>query len=297
MMNKGANYALAERPTGSGLLAWTLIAGAVTLGATLHATAAYAITGPAHYVPHRAIYEMKLNSSRASANISDVRGRLVFDFTGSPCEGYTLNTRLVTQITDTEGQRIISDLRSSTWEDGKGMRFLFNSSQYLNNRLTESLMGRAERSEDEGIAIEIEKPQQSRLRIGSTTRFPTQYSLDVLEAALAGRFVIQSTIYDGSEQGDKLFDTTAIIGKPIEAGSEAQDTSEVSQELEGLRSWPVSISYFDFGAEADATPSYELSFRLYENGVSRNLQINYGEFTLTGALSSLELYEQANCAE
>jgi hypothetical protein len=296
-MNTVSNFATIMKSISTLPLSWTFVAFAAALVGGFGATPALAITGSAQYVPHRAIYEMKLDSSRASANISDVRGRLVFDFTGSPCEGYTLNTRLVTQITDTEGQRIVSDLRSSTWEDGQGKRFLFNSSQYLNNQLTESLMGRAERGDDEGIAIEIEKPQPSRLRLEASTRFPTQYSLEVLQAALQGRFVIQSTIYDGSEQGDKLFDTTAIIGKPIEARREALDTPEVSEELEGLRSWPVSISYFEVGAATDQTPSYELSFRLYENGVSRNLQINYGEFTLTGELSQLQLYEQASCAE
>jgi hypothetical protein len=57
----------------------------------------------------------------------------------------------------------------------------------------------------------------------------------------------------------------------------------------------VSISYFEAGAPNDSVPNYQLSFRLYENGVSRKLRIDYGTFALTGKLSSLEFYEADSC--
>ena len=54
-----------------------------------------------------------------------------------------------------------------------------------------------------------------------------------------------------------------------------------------LPSWPVSIGYFE-AKGGDLTPSYQIDFRLYENGVSRELLIDYGDFSIHGTLTSLE---------
>ena len=59
-------------------------------------------------------------------------------------------------------------------------------------------------------------------------------------------------------------------------------------------SWPVSIGYFELTG-GDLTPSYQIDFRLYENGVSRELLIDYGEFTIHGTLSSLEYLKAKAC--
>jgi hypothetical protein len=55
-------------------------------------------------VPHRAIYEMTLDEARSASGITGIDGRMVFEFTGSPCDGYSLNMRMVTQMTDSQGQ-------------------------------------------------------------------------------------------------------------------------------------------------------------------------------------------------
>src|SRR3954468_10159001 len=41
-------------------------------------------------VPHRAFYELKLARSNGNRAISSVRGRILYDFSGSVCEGYAL---------------------------------------------------------------------------------------------------------------------------------------------------------------------------------------------------------------
>ena len=65
--------------------------------------------------PHRAIYDMTLRNAAPGSNVSEVRGRLVFDFGGSACAGYSLKSRMVTQVVDRDGKATVTDLRSSTW--------------------------------------------------------------------------------------------------------------------------------------------------------------------------------------
>ena len=57
----------------------------------------------------------------------------------------------------------------------------------------------------------------------------------------------------------------------------------------------MSIGYFE-PKGGDLTPSYQIDFRLYENGVSRELLIDYGDFSIHGTLTSLEYLKAKECA-
>ena len=43
------------------------------------------------------------------------------------------------------------------------------------------------------------------------------------------------------------------------------------------------------------TPSYQIDFRLYANGVSRELLIDYGDFSIHGTLSKLDYLKAEAC--
>src|SRR5215475_7400318 len=75
-------------------------------------------------VPHRAVYEFSLSKSQAHSTVLAVFGRMVYELTGSPCEGYTEKLRFVTQMTNTDGEQAIADLQSSTWR-GRRQAFPF----------------------------------------------------------------------------------------------------------------------------------------------------------------------------
>ena len=53
------------------------------------------------------------------------------------------------------------------------------------------------------------------------------------------------------------------------------------------------MSYFAEDAEGDGLPVYSIAFKLYENGVTRDLTMDYGDFVLEGRLAQLDIYEAA----
>ena len=66
--------------------------------------------------------------------------------------------------------------------------------------------------------------------------------------------------------------------------------------LDKIVSWPVTISYFDSAkTEGEGTPAYELTFRLFANGVSRRLKIDYGDFVVNGNLRELKFFKATSC--
>jgi EipB-like len=268
------------------------------VGAMARPAEAFAGKEPVKLTPHRAVYEMTLDEARSVSGITGIDGRMVFEFTGSKCDGYTLNMRMVTQMTDSQGRTNLTDLRSSTWEEGNGQKFRFQSAQYLNDKLDVGgiTMGRATRNDpDTAVQVKLSQPSHAELSLSGKVLFPTQHSFALMNAAQGGESLLQAQIYDGSEKGQKVYETTAFIGKPVPPGSDDKIEAPAKEKgLADLVSWPVSIGYFE-AKGGDLTPSYQIDFRLYANGVSRELLIDYGDFSIHGTLTKLEYLKAEAC--
>jgi hypothetical protein len=248
--------------------------------------------------PHRAVYDMTLGVTRNSASVTGVRGRMVYEITGNACDGWTQNMRLVTEMSTTEGQPTVSDMRSSTWEDGVANLFRFNTSQLRDQKPGEATMGDAKRAAGGPVSVELTKPAKSTVTLPPDTYYPVQHSIALIEAARAGKTTTRANLYDGSEKGDKAYDTLARIGRKADTAAikalPAMKGGDAT--LAALAAWPVSISYFEPGKEKqDATPVYELSFLFFENGVSRKLVIDYGDFSIKGEISEIEMLDAGKC--
>jgi hypothetical protein len=105
-------------------------------------------------------------------------------------------------------------------------------------------------------------------------------------------------VYDGSESGDKVFSTLAVIGNAIAPGEKLPDDAAAGNAtLADLKRWPVTISYFEQGTAktGEQTPAYAIGFELYENGVSRALSLDYGDFVVSGTMSQLDLKDAPAC--
>ncbi len=110
-----------------------------------------------HLVPHRAVYDLSLaeGASGMSDSAPEMSGRMVYEFTGGPCEGYTTNFRFVVETTDDGGNRSVTDLRTSNHEDGDGRGFQFVSQTYTNDVLTEDVKGTAALGADDKLSVKL----------------------------------------------------------------------------------------------------------------------------------------------
>ncbi len=270
----------------------------LVLAAVMGGTAVAAAAAPATLMPHRATYNISLVDARSGAGVSELSGRMVYELTGSACEGYTQNMRFVTRTTNQEGSVSLSDLRSSSWEDAAGERFRFKSSQYRNDALADQTIGEATRRKRPAeVRVELSKPKRKVVKLPLDTMFPIQHSMNLLQAARDGKSVFATNLFDASEKGDKVYVTNAFIGKRLEPGynNSLPKVSEAGS-LDALPAWPVAMSYFERdGAKEDAVPSYELAFVFFDNGVSRRIRIDYGDFSIRGDLKDLVMLDAGKC--
>lgn len=245
--------------------------------------------GPMPFLAHRAVYDLSLGKSQGTGGPAAVRGRIVYEFSGSACEGYVTNFRQMTDIQMDEGART-SDMRSSTFEEGDGSGFRFKTDNYVDGRLVESVDGRATRAKDGALSVALSKPTLAKSDFAAGPVFPTAQMFVMLAAAKKGERTAEVPVFDGGDGGMKIYNTTTIIGNEAKsAPSEAVLAN--SAEMKGVRRWPVTVSYFE-KSKADGEPNYTLSFDLYENGVSGALKINYGNYSLNGTLSKFEVLPQ-----
>ena len=110
-----------------------------------------------------AIYDLKLTSSRGKRSLESVRGRIVYDFSGSACDGYALKFRQVTELDSGEGKVALSDLRTSTWEEGEGKSFRFTSENYMDDQKISQVDGQADRAKSD-VAVKLNKPERQEFR-------------------------------------------------------------------------------------------------------------------------------------
>ncbi|HJU32730.1 MAG TPA: cell envelope integrity EipB family protein [Hyphomicrobiaceae bacterium] len=285
---------MTHRPPGQALCT---IAAAAVLGIAYRAAPATAAEDIS-LAPHRAVYEMSLATARGGTGVTAVSGRMVYELTGSACEGYTQNMRFVTQMVNQGGTTMVTDLRSSSWEDANGKRFRFSSTQLRDEKATEVTAGDAARANTaDDVKVELTKPAKKDLSLSSRVYFPVQHSIAVLRAARAGQKMFRADLYDGSEKGEKVYDTVSMIGARRGPGTNRRlPALKNGEQLDQLSAWPVSIAYFEPGSDKkDAVPAYELSFLFFENGVSRKLFIDYGEFAMQGEIKEIVFLPPGKC--
>jgi len=261
------------------------------------ARAAAAASAP--FLSHQALYELSLVKSRGSATINSVRGRILYNFSGSACEGYSSDFRQVSELDSGEGKNTLSDLRSTSWEDGAGKSYRFKIDTRMNDSDAAPVDGVAERVGDH-ITVKLKEPVSKTFNLDGNIVFPTEQIEHIIAAARAGKSVLELTVYDGSDNGEKVYNTLSVIGQPIPGTRSiaSPDPATANDQMKALTRWPVTVSYYDRDAktkEGEQTPVYAMSFELFENGVSRALVLDYNDFVIAGAMGRFDVRDSKPC--
>jgi EipB-like len=242
-------------------------------------------------VPHRGIYDIGLKSAQDRSGITSAQGRMVIEVQGGSCEGWTVDFRMVNQFMTESGTSRLLDVRSSSWESPDGKEMRYNERQFVDNALQdESILSAAVGTEGKPGKGKMTKPSEKEFEIPPGTIFAVAHQIKLVQLARKGETRDASIVFDGSD-GEKSMEVISFFGGPNKA-----DKVEAAKALSNMTSWPVSISYFPRkDGKSEETPEYQVSMRLFENGVSGDLVLDYGEFVLNAHLAKLDLLEPPKC--
>jgi hypothetical protein len=136
------------------------------------------------------------------------------------------------------------------------------------------------------LAVTLGAAKGRDVDLGGDALFPAEYLRRTLAAAHNDEKMFRVKVFEGSGQGNPVLDASTVIGKPSTAP--ATEKALKIRQLEGLRHWPVTVSYFQPDAP-DSTPLYVKTYELYENGVVHVLKIDYGHLVVAGEMKELVL--------
>ncbi|UNE54744.1 cell envelope integrity EipB family protein [Bartonella machadoae] len=237
--------------------------------------------------PHRAIYDFRLDSVSHEMTISGMSGRMVYELTGSSCQGYTTRFRFISRIHSEDMPVRLTDQQTTSYETGDSRTFHFNVIDQVGEEVTHRAEGVAERIQD-GIIVKLKKPKEKEYKL-AIAEFPIMQLKNIIRHAKAGSHFYHVNVFDGTDKADKVIKESIVIGekKTRLSDNEAKKMGKLGEE----EYWPVTISYFDDIEKKDGLPVYRTSFLLYENGVMRDLHVDYGTFSVRAKLNSLEFLE------
>ena len=154
--------------------------------------------------------------------------------------------------------------------------------------------GIAERTGDH-VTVKLKQPVAKTFTLDGSTVFPTEQIRRIIAAAQAkANRILELTVYDGSDNGEKVYNTLTVIGQPI-PGDRAVATPDPSTDsdrheaLDALAGHRQLLRPRRQGSSGEQTPDYAMSFELYENGVSRALVLDYNDFVIAGKVGKFDV--------
>jgi len=260
--------------------------------AVVAAGTAVAHAAPIDLLSHRAQYDVTLASTRPGGVVA-MHGRTVLEFR-DVCTGWTTTQRFISDMSDAKGSDIHSDFIVSSSEDKDGKIIRFKIKNLVNGKTTQRFEGTGTLAAAGG-EVRLTSPAGQHFSLPGGTLLPTQHTLAVLRAAMAGQSGFHETVFQGGDSTD-LYDTATVIGKP--SGKKQHDQDKAADPdglLKGVAAWPTLVSYFPHGGDSERA-DYEIAYRLYANGVIASMTLIYPNFTMKADLVKLEkLPAAASC--
>ncbi|WP_279478543.1 EipB family protein [Aureimonas sp. SK2] len=235
--------------------------------------------------PHEAVYDLSLVSQ--SSNFSSIDGRIALQLKPDACAGLSIDYRFLARFHQ-DDEVTVTDQQTVARESRDGKRYEFRTRTVVDGT-EQSLVEGVAVNEGDKTKVSFESPVKRETELPLSV-FPLGHTAELVEKALAGERLVQANLFDGDEEADKLLTTTSLI---LPAKPETRpENPEVAKTLEGLRSWNVVESYYNTDSDGDGLPVFETRYRLYENGVSDELRLDFGEYTLAGGLDRLQFYDR-----
>ncbi len=244
---------------------------------------------------HRALYTLEVARLDSKAGYSSIEGKLAYELTGSQCEGYAVSYRLANRYIEPERGSRILDTQLTSWESGDGLEMNLSQKQFVDSTLdSEERFDVKRLKPGTEAAGNFTLPKPLEFTVPGEALFPSAHQAHLLDVAVKGGLRDVSLVFDGSD-GEKIYKAISFIGKKRAPGTFVIDKNNPQTEpLRQLSSWPISISYYPNEDSADA-PVYQASFNMYENGISTELLMDYGNYALKGTLAKLDILKTVPC--
>jgi hypothetical protein len=245
--------------------------------------------GAADIMPHRALYTMNLSKAGGDAGVTGASGTMAYQW-GEACDGWTVEQRYRLKMAYAESADVSIASNFVTWEAKDGQRYRFNQKETRNGADNEEIRGEAKLDGDgKGGTADFEKPEGKSFKLPPGVLFPSAHTVFLIDKAQGGENFISQHIFDGATAESAVL-VSAVIGPKVEPDGEAAKNNP----LLNRPGWRVRLAFFPADPKAEK-PDYELGMLLLDNGVSRDMVIDYGDYAIRAKLDDVEALPKPGC--
>ncbi len=254
-------------------------------------------------VPHRAIYKIEMSAVKRGSQVLGISGVMSYVLKKS-CQGWITDHRfdMVYQYSTAPSIRV--ETKFSSFENFEGTDLTFSSARSRDGEVYEKVRGNAriDLENPKKSSADYSIPEGTHYDLTKGTFFPVAHTYYLLSEAEKGRRVIPAVVFDGSDdQGPVEINTVMGKRKEPEKPSGQEDSSagvrkKLDETLLNVPSWQVNMAIFPV-ADDQTTADYELSMDLLENGIVREMNVDYHDFSISQKLVALEKISPEKCKE
>lgn len=262
------------------------------IGAALALVLAAVSASAQSVLPHRAGYELRLESVRPGSGVVDAVGVLSYDWSDG-CDGWTVGQRYLLDIARGDGPSVRITAAYTNWEAKDGLRYRYyvkRSRKTGSEETLEEVRGEARlNAKTRAGKAEFEKPRAETVKLPAGTIFPTAHTILLLKKAAAGEKFDRRYVFDGSElEGPSIISAFILPKRETPPGGHPKALT-VPQPV-----WPISMAIFSGAGDAES-PEFEMTIYMQPNGVVPEMTMSYGDFTVRGRLKVFEALKEAAC--
>ena len=245
--------------------------------------------GAAEIMAHRALYTMTLGRAGGDTGVIAAGGTMAYQW-GEACDGWTVEQRYRLKMGYSETPDVSIASNFVTWEARDGLSYRFNQKETRNGTEEEEIRGTAKLDgPDKGGTADFEKPQGKSFKLPAGMLFPSAHTIFLIDKARAGEVFLSKQIFDGATvEGPVL--VSAVIGPKVAPDAEAAKKSPLLDRP----GWRVRLAFFPADPKAEK-PDYELGMLLLDNGVSKDMVIDYGDYAIHATLDDIEPLPKPGC--
>ena len=242
--------------------------------------------------PHKALYDMTLETAKPNSGVVGATGSLAYQW-GESCDGWTIEQRYKLNMQYEQDQPVDINSNFVTWESKDGKTYRFNERRTRNGQLDEDIKGDAgfKGAKGAGGAV-FTRPKDQNFDLPAGALFPTAHTLLLIRKAQEGEHYLAADVFDGSSV-DGAVDISAVLGPRIDAKAHPAST-DVKSPLIDRPSWNIRMAFFPESGK-DENPDYELGMRLMDNGIASEMTIDYGDYVIKAKLKEIQALPKPNC--
>jgi hypothetical protein len=235
-----------------------------------------------------ALYNLTLSKVRTH-DVTGAAGQMRFSVVDG-CTGWGTTQHMTLLIRSADGtlNKTVTDY--VTWESKDGKTLTFTLREVDNDgKLTVDDAGTATHTGNDGRGtISYSTPANTTLALPPGTLFPMAHTQALIDAGRSSKKFISVPLFDGTTSDGAQHTFVAILGHHNGDPSPFPSLAKMPSD-------DVDIAFYERKND-DENPDFRSQMRYYDNGVTTDLVLDFGDFIMTGKLEKLTI-PTATCAK